>query len=474
MKLFGTLVLTLFILTDKPALAQDSTSLYNKLYNFPDRVFNGIQSKMKKTESLLNKQTGKYLQKLERREKKLRNKLQKTDSLKAKELFGDIDTRYATLREKLKGTSTSYSNIYNGHADSINTVLQFMQQHKDITKGVQDKLQAASGAYKQLQSQLAQTEQIKSLLKQRQQLLKQQLENTPLAKEFRKFQKDVYYYRAQMDEYKNMLSDPSKLEARLLKLANKIPAFKDFFAKHSQLASLFSLPDNYGSMASLQGLQARNYVMSMINQRVAAGGPGAQQMIQQNLADAQSQLQQLKTKLNQLGQGGGDIDMPGFKPNNQRTRSFFRRLEFGTNIQTQKAQYYFPTTSDLGLSVGYKLNDKSIIGIGASYKLGLGSGWNNIKFTNQGAGLRSFVEWKLKGSFYASGGYEGNYRSTFRNIAQLKDESAWQQSALLGISKKYSISKAFKGNIQLLYDFLHTRQVPRTQPIVFRLGYTLK
>ena len=214
--------------------------------------------------------------------------------------------------------------------------------------------------------------------------------------------------------------------------------------------------------------------MSMINQRVAAGGPGAQQMIQQNLADAQSQLQQLKNKLNQLGQGGGDIDMPNFKPNDQRTKSFFKRLEFGTNIQTQKSQYYFPATSDLGFSVGYKLNNKSIIGIGASYKLGLGSGWNNIKFTHQGAGLRSFLEWKLKGSFYASGGYESNYRSAFKNIAQLKDESAWQQSALLGISKKYSISKSFKGNIQLLYDFLHTRQVPGTQPIVFRLGYTLK
>jgi hypothetical protein len=53
----------------------------------------------------------------------------------------------------------------------------------------------------------------------------------------------------------------------------------------------------------------------------------------------------------------------------------------------------------LGLSVGYKLNDKSIIGIGASYKIGWGSSWKNISITNQGVGLRSFIDWQLKGAF---------------------------------------------------------------------------
>ncbi|HYC29754.1 MAG TPA: hypothetical protein VEB42_13070, partial [Chitinophagaceae bacterium] len=72
--------------------------------------------------------------------------------------------------------------------------------------------------------------------------------------------------------------------------------------------------------------------------------------------------------------------------------------------------------------------------------------------------------------FYASGGYEQNYRAAFRSIDQLR-QNAWQQSALLGISKKYRISKKFKGNMQLLYDFLHAQQVPRAQPVVFRMGY---
>lgn len=476
MKLFRALFLLIFILPAKNILAQDSAGLYNKLYNLPDKLFNNLQSKLQRTENLLEKQTARYLQKLERQEKKLRDKLKKTDPVKAKELFGNVEERYAQLQQKIQtkaGNISDYSNVYNGHLDSVTTVLKFLQQSNtsQLAQASQLKLQTALGNYEQLQSKLNQAEQIKKILRERQQQLKQHLQNTPLAKEFRKLQKDIYYYRAQVDEYKKSLSDPSKLQTKLLQLANKIPAIKNFFSKHSELAALFRVPEDYTSMASLQGLQTRANVQGIIQQRIAAGGPGAQQMVQQNLAAAQAQLHQLKDKINSFGNSGGDVDMPDFKPNNQRTKPFLKRLEFGTNIQTVKAQYYFPATSDIGLSVGYKLNDKSVIGIGASYKLGLGSGWNNIKFTHQGVGLRSFVDWKIKGSFYASGGYEQNYRAAFNSIIQLKDKNAWQQSALLGISKKYRVSKKFKGNIQLLYDLLHAQQVPQTQPVVFRLGY---
>jgi hypothetical protein len=479
MKLFRALSILILLVLTLNVFSQDSTGLSNKLYNLPDKLFNGIQSKLARTENSLERQTARYLRKLERREKKLRDKLRKTDSVKAKELFGNTEEQYAQLQQTLQGKAdkfSSYSNTYSPNIDSVTTALKFLQQPNtgQLAEGTQRKLQTALYNYQELQGKFHQAEQIKKALRERQQYLKQQLQNTPLAKEFRKFQKDVYYYRAQVDEYKKSLSDPSKLQARLLQLANKIPAFKDFFGKHSELASLFRMPENFGSPASLQGLQTRANVQGIIQQRIEAGGPGAQQMLQQNIAGAQSQLHQLKEKINQLGNGGGDIDMPGFKPNNQRTKSFLKRLEFGTNIQTQKAQYYFPATSDIGLSVGYKLNDKSIIGVGASYKLGLGSGWNNIRFTHQGIGLRSFLEWKLKGSFYVSGGYEQNYKAAFNSIIQLRDESAWQQSALIGLSKKYRVSKKFKGNMQLLYDFLHARQVPRTQPLQFRIGYTLK
>jgi len=250
--------------------------------------------------------------------------------------------------------------------------------------------------------------------------------------------------------------------------------------KNSMLASLFRMPGDPNdplAQANLAGLQTRAQVNNLIQQQIASGGPNAQQQFRQTLQDAQGRLNELKNKINQYGGGSSDDIMPeGFKPNDQKVKSFWKRLEYGTNIQTQKATNFFPVTSDIGLSVGYKLNDKSVIGVGASYKLGMGRGWNNIRVSQQGAGLRSFVDWKIKGSFWISGGYEMNYKNAFSNIDILKEMNAWQQSGLLGLSKVISVkSKLFrKTKLQLLWDFLSYQQVPRTQPLVFRIGYSFK
>jgi hypothetical protein len=145
-------------------------------------------------------------------------------------------------------------------------------------------------------------------------------------------------------------------------------------------------------------------------------------------------------------------------------------------VQSQKTNAFLPVTSDIGLSLGYKLNDKGLVGVGASYKIGWGKSIRQISITHQGAGLRSFVDYNLRKSFWISGGYEMNYRSAFNDIEQLKNLNAWQQSGLVGISKKLTVNaKFFKSTkVQLLWDFLSYQQVPRAQPIVFRIGYNFK
>ena len=137
--------------------------------------------------------------------------------------------------------------------------------------------------------------------------------------------------------------------------------------KNSMLASLFRMPADDPNdptyIASLAGLQTRAQVNALIQNQIAAGGPGAQQQVNQNLQAAHAQLQQLKDKVNQWGGSSDDILPEGFKPNDQKTKSFLQRFELTTNIQSQRANNIFPVTSDLGLSIGYKLNDKSGSGI---------------------------------------------------------------------------------------------------------------
>ena len=177
------------------------------------------------------------------------------------------------------------------------------------------------------------------------------------------------------------------------------------------------------------------------------------------------------------GGSGSDQDLAeGFKPNSQRTKSFLKRLDWGVNWQSQKASNYFPVTADLGLSVGFKVNDHKVIGLGASYKMGLGRGWDHIKFSSQGLSLRSFIEWKLKSDFWLYGGYEMNYRSEINRIDQLKNLNEWVQSGLMGLTRSIPFkSKMFnKAKLMLLWDFMANKQIPKMQALVFRVSYNIK
>jgi hypothetical protein len=212
---------------------------------------------------------------------------------------------------------------------------------------------------------------------------------------------------------------------------------------------------------------------ALIQGQIGAAGPGGAVALQSNIQAAESQLQNYKDKLTKLGNGSGDIDMPDFKPNQQKTKTFWRRLEYGANFQTTRNNYAFPTVSDFGLSVGYKLSDRSTIGVGASYKLGWGNGIQDVHFSSQGAGLRSFVDIKIKGSFSGTGGLEYNYTTPFRSIQQLRNLNYWSRSGLIGVAKTVSMkSRVFKKTkIELLWDFLSYQQVPRTQAVIFRIAY---
>src|SRR4029079_15182593 len=101
-------------------------------------------------------------------------------------------------------------------------------------------------------------------------------------------------------------SDPKKIEKKAIELLSQTKVVQDFIRRNSMLASLFRLlgdPNDPALMASLGGLQTRTQVNSFIQQQVDPGGPNAQSQFQQNIQQGQSQMQQLKNKLMQLGGG---------------------------------------------------------------------------------------------------------------------------------------------------------------------------
>jgi len=441
--------------------------------NFPSRFFSKIEHKIAGLDDQLTHQTNKYVERMRRREQRMYKKLYRKDSAAAKALFAGSIQRYDALEKQLTGDTGGaklhISGEYQPYTDSLQGMLKFMGSGQ------------AAGALKQLkglEAKMQDANEIKAFVRQRKQEMAQYIQQHSnlsglLGKDIQGMNQDVYYYSQQVRQYREMLNDPDKLTKQALVLLNKLPAFHAFMKQNSALAGLFNLPSNYGDPASLGGLQTRDQVSALIQQQVSAGGPGGAAALQANLQSAQSQLDGYKDKLSKLGGGSGDIDMPDFKPNEQKTKTFWRRLEYGTNFQTTRNNYYFPTVSDFGLSVGYKLSDRSTVGVGVSYKLGWGNGIQHIAFSSQGMGLRSFMEIKLKGSFSATGGFEYNYNRPFASYQQLHRWDDWTRSGLIGVSKTVSIkSRVFKKTkVQLLWDFLSYQQVPKTQAVIFRLGY---
>ena len=473
---------TLLCLNSSKAAAQENPGLVEKITSFPTKFLDNLNRKANDLEEKLIAKTEKALSRLEKQERKLKKKLAKKDSLLAAQTFGDIEGKYASLRAKLnQGTNlTSKANLnhYIPYLDTLKTSLQFLGDKGDqyFKQGLlqKEKLDGALSSVKGFDDKLSQANAIRDYLKQRRQELKDKLGGLGFVKELKSINKEVYYYSQQIQEYKNILKSPERLEQKAIEMVTKLPFFKDFLAKHSELAALFPNNANYGTPAGLIGLQARVDVQALLQRQIQAGGAGAQQYITQNIQQAQAQLNTLKNKINSLGGGSSDREIPDFKANPMKTKSFWQRLELGTDLQNTSGTSFLPITSDLGLSVGFKINDRNVLGLGASYKMGWGRDIRKMSITHEGIGLRSYIDFKLKGSFFISGGYEQNYRTRFDNLQQLRvTPSNWMQSGLVGLKKKYSIGKKYKGNMQLLFDFLYKTHVPQTQMILFRLGYGL-
>ena len=71
--------------------------------------------------------------------------------------------------------------------------------------------------------------------------MKQQLERLGMVKKLKQFNKQVYYYAAQIKEYREILKDPKKTEKKALELLAKTKLFQDFMRKNSMLG--FIVPD---------------------------------------------------------------------------------------------------------------------------------------------------------------------------------------------------------------------------------------
>ena len=442
----------------------------------------------KKTETLsqnLDKKSQKFLAGMQREEARLQKKLAKIDSVAANNLFTEGINKYTEFQEKLAQKTQKIEqygiNNYIPYLDTIKNALRFLQDNGEKYSGkfkeLSSKFRDISDNINNLEYKLDQLKNIQQYLKERRQYLKQQLAKYGLDKHLKKMSKEVYYAGQILKDYKEILKDPKKIEQKALAILREMPAFKKFMQKNSMLASIFRVPINNSVPITLAGLQTRASVQQYLQTSLPINGSNPNQFLTQQLQNANGQMAAMKSMPGLMRFSDNLGEAPDFKPNHQKTKSFFQRLEYTTNVQFGKTNGLLPATGDFALGVGYKINDNGIIGIGTSYKLGLGNSFRDIRITHQGFALRSYIDWQIKSGFYISGGYEKNILPELRNLTLPTrtgpiQANHLQESGLIGISKKYPVNKKMKGSVQLLFDFLSYKNIPKSQPILVRFGWS--
>ncbi|OQP64634.1 hypothetical protein [Niastella populi] len=467
------LMACLFIAHMSPA--QDSLCLTDKVSSFPAYFLDKINKRTSGLEAAIISKTERYLKKVSKEERRLKKKLFRKDSAAASQLFPDPASQYRSFQNSItEKINISKSKEYIPFLDTLTTSLHFLEKNATFLNN--SSVQQSLLRINKMKDQFQAAKELQRYMQDRRKKIREQLGKLNMLKELKQYNKKLYYYQAQVEEYRTLFNQPGKLERKAIDMLTRTKRFQEFMAKNSLLASLFPQSigaNNLATQTALPGLQFTSQVNTLIQQTIGSG-PNVLQSIQSNMQQAQSQLQQLKDKVNAMGKSDEDANMPDFKPNSQRTKSFWSRWELGTNLQSIRSNTWLPSATQIGFSAGYKLNDRSVVGVGMAGNIGWGKSIKHLVVSYEGVGARGYFDWKLKGSFWLSAGYEMNYRSAFNRIEQLQTLNVWQQSGLVGISKKYKVSKKMKGSMNLLWDYLSYSQVPRTQPVIFRFGYTLK
>jgi hypothetical protein len=456
---------------------QENKYNLDSIINLPQKTLNKLATSTSSFEEKLVILTNRSLKKFESRERKIRRKLERVDSSSKTEMFSLSNNFYSEATQTINGEKLVTVNRvgeYLPFVDSLKTNLMFLKSIEYNLPGA-DNLSKILSSVNNIQNKLKYVAVFQKSLMQRRDILRRYLEKYGLKKYLKGLNKEIYYYSQKVKEFKSILNDPKKLELTAFRTLQKIPSFKAFFEKNSYIATVFGFA-NYNTYAGVSatsipdfpGLQTvsqvERYASTAFNN---TGGGVNSDPLQQGLGKLKNELDQLKSKSSSWDE---NAEMPDFKPNEMKSKSFLKRIELGTNLQFGRPNSLIPSTADIAGQIAYKFHQNGSLGIGASYKLGYGN-LRRLSISHQGVGIRSFLDYKLKGQFYINGGFEFNYHSSFRTINELRDFNAWQSSALIGLSKKYRVSKKVKGSVIVLYDFLYYQHSPRTQPIVFRLGY---
>ena len=498
----------LFLHKETYAQEKDSATIYADIY-LNHRV-SGLERLLDKTTKLQKH----LLKRLQRKEDKMLRKLAKQDSSLYKQYIQQ-HLSYDSIAAIANDTTRPRAAIVNNTLiDSLKGIQRFIQNQEGKLGQSTASLKAAGISLPQndqlnaLQQKLNAQGNIDQLIQQHTADLKQ-LAGSAHISGLQSIQKDVYYAREKMKAYKEMADDPDEAEAKALEYLQGTEGFDKYL--HSSTNNAFGGLGNDATLEDLQrmGYQTKSQVSNALQQKLGNSlGAVQQQMSQQiqqyseKLNDLQQKANALKAKADEAKQTLSDakdtknsltnIDKPDFKVNKEKGKPFLQRIEWNYNFQTSRASTdgLKPAMLNLGINIGYKQTERLSFGIGFAMNTGLGQNWQHLKLTYEGINLRAYADWQWIYGFSFQGGYErafipsnkaylttntdpnnNNHPTTQSSDNALQQAfGGTQQTAYIGIMKRYKISSKWNGTFLIGYNFLWNEEEMRS-PFLLRFGW---
>ena len=462
------ILLSLTILIPFLAIGQEEVATVQQGKKYLDINIRALD----KYSNRLKHQQERLLKKLKKREQRYAQKLQSRDSLgflryKAQPLTYDSIGKLTNL------DSSSITRKF-GHkscavVDSLKGAESFIQS-KSSGGNSNVSLQSENTELNRLKGELNYRTYINNLINERTSSLKKvgSINSIP---GLTGIEKQVFYGKAKMKAYKEMAEEPSKAEEKALEYLQGMPGFDKSMEKAGKGdgVSMQSLSgDATSEDMEKMGLQTKKQLQSSLTEKFGKNLGGVTGKMGSQLSKYQDETKSLSKDIKQTKQslkGLKNTDRPSFHVNLMRGLPFWKRIEKQYNWQTSRATLDGkPAIFEISAMAGFKHTPRLSYGFGISTAIGLGQNWNNIHFSWQGLGLRSYAAWQWQYGIGAYAGYERMYKQAVftqsnneKNI-ELNPSShtnnKWDESVLIGLTKKYNINTKWNGAIQVLYDIL--------------------
>jgi hypothetical protein len=431
------------------------------------KVIEKVTSKIGNTTTFVQARAMRIIRKTQEAEIKALESIQKVSDLPAHEIER-AKAYYQRLlsRIKLPSTGEGIAREYLPKMDSLLTSAAFL---KSITGD--GRLNDLSNRLSTLQSSYHEAATIQKELTSRLQNLMDRYKGKLPIKEIQRIKQASQTAKAQIQEFKNLMENPTPKVESLIDRAVQQQGFEGFFMQHAELSKLFRSPSlNIGNNTPDPGLQTVAQLEKHIQDKFGSSGKSLlakqQQTGQQAVSGVQADM--LNTILGKGINGNTENQV-----NTESVKPASKRLSFATDIKSQRSNGWIPAFSEIGINVGYRLSPRFISGLGIAGRVGWGKSLNDFKVSMEGIGLRSFIDYKIKGGFYATGGFEAVYDPVPDPQSRVTSFPQWQKNGLIGIKKGFRIKNGFiKGaSMKLMWNYLSYTQRGVVQPFDFRMGY---